>query len=301
MPSPVAEIVPLDEQQQVVLELHDFPTPNVENLEPFFPKPEWQPFIDRSLHERHKANQLSDNRAKHAPIIGAMVLNCEASMTSRIAAAGALAYEWHTDRRDGIHGRKSITILKNLVEVDPLAAQHPQIKELLSVAMVTDGGRRDEQADKALANAVLEALIARAEKSGDYVALAILKPTFYSTVQKRDPVMATKRQFGVKHGLDVGAKSLGKLKTGLLAAGQGAMTLGKPGGGLNRFGLAMIAVSNAPSWAAVWQMSRDLKHQMAELRAQPQLDWIERAPNEDVRLLRIMDAEGEPQSASLAA
>ncbi|MEO8785281.1 MAG: hypothetical protein ABI221_03165 [Candidatus Saccharimonadales bacterium] len=265
----------------------------------FLADPTWQSVIDESLAERHKANHLSDWRAEKAPVIGGMILLCEQQASARRAAASVLAYAWHTDRRDGQHARRSVKLLEKMIEEVPGAAEHPQVKELLSLEMSAVGGRKDEQADKALTDAVNEALLERALEAGDMAAVSILSATDLTTRQSRNPRMERLRQFGRRHNVSVGAKSLGKAKTAMLAVGQGAMVLGKTAGHLNRFGLGLIAASNAPSWGAIPQMGRHIKQQIAA--QQPVQDWIKAAPNERTKFMRLMDEEGEPLPASIAA
>lgn len=260
---------------------------------------EWQPIVDEGLAERHTANDLSDGRAKRAGIIGAMVLVCEEKASTRIATAAVLGQAWYTDRQDGQHARHSTSLLLEAVEQYPELLFHPQVIELLSAEMTAVGGRKDEQADKILTDAITKALLERAVRSGDLVAAAVLGATDHITRQYRNPRMEKLRQFGRKHNINVGAKWAGKLKTGMLAVGQGAMVLGKTGGKLNRFGLGLVAASNAPSWGAVYQM---YKHVSAQVAAQqPAADWIKMAPDEFTKYKLIRDAEGEPLEPLAAA
>lgn len=264
--------------------------------------PIYQPRIDLAQDNRNLANFKSDWRAEKAPAVGALVFASEGSRWSRLGAVAVVGKVWYSDHEDGVYARRSDAIAKEIIAEYPEAAKNLQIIHLLSQAVKTDGGERDQKADKALTNEINKGLLARAIRAGDFAAMTILSGTIELTAV-RNNLMTDVRAEGVKNEVRVGAKGLGKLKTVMLAVGQTIMVGSKSESAINRVGLGIIAASNAPSWGAVWQMKRSIKNQIAAKRQagnQPSPESIEKYK----QLLDgqyFIDLEGEPVEALRAA
>lgn len=217
----------------------------------------WQ-IIERSYHDREQADRLSDRRAALAEPLGQLIVHGTETRLGRVATGLVLGYAWHTDRRDGILARRSVNLLQKLCEHAPELRALPTVDYLLSEQTRAAGGKRDQEADKIFANRITEALFMRAIHQTDTMAISLLGATALST-EVRDNLMRELRNFGQSHGIDVKAKSLGKIKTALLATGQGLMVLGQTGSIVNRLGLGLIFASNLPSWLAVGQMKHHIR------------------------------------------
>lgn len=294
---PTAQLLAGDIQIEMPLESPpqselDFDAPYIE-LVPIF-----QPEIDKAQAERDEANRLSDWRAEKAPVIGALVFASEGSRWSRVGAVAVVGKVWYSDHEDGVYARRSKATAESVIADYPEAAEHPQIMRLLSQEVQTDGGERDQKADKVLTNEINKGLLARALHSGDFAAAAILGSTIELTTV-RDQVMATIRSEGVNKHVNICAKSLGKLKTVMLASGQAMMVGSKTGSAVNRTGLGLIGASNAPSWGAVLQMKRSVKRQIATSRLTSEKINSESTKKYQELLADqyVIDLEGEPVEA----
>lgn len=265
-------------------------------------RPLYAPSAEESQFFRDSANYKSDHRAEVAPFVGAMVNVAEANRATRLGAVAVLAKVWYSDREDGIYGRRSGTIAEAIIAEYPEAAKDPQIMNLLSEEVKTDGGQRDQQADKILTNEILKGLLARALRSGDMAAAIVLGETIQLT-NLRDSKMAAVRQEGIENHIDVKAKYLGKGKTTSLALGQVMMVGSKTGSAINRAGLAVIGASNVLCWGSFWQMKRSVKKQLRGLfglksAVSPEsLDKYRQLVGGQY----ATDAEGEPVEALRAA
>lgn len=265
-------------------------------------RPFYAPSAEESQFFRDSANYKSDHRAEVAPYVGAMVNVAEANRATRLGAVAVLAKVWYSDREDGVEARRSIAIAKAIIAEYPEAAEDPQIMNLVSEAVKTDGGQRDQRADKVLTNEILKGLLARALRSGDIAAAIVVGETIELT-NLRDSKMAAVRQEGIENNIDVKAKYLGKGKTLVLALGQMMMVGSKTGSAINRAGLAVIGASNVLCWGSFWQMRGSVKKQLKGLLGRK----TEVSPESLDKYRQLVDsqytsdAEGEPVEALIAA
>lgn len=216
--------------------------------------------IDQAQEDRERANMFTRLRCKAAPLIGNLIVAAADTVVGRVVTGAALALAWYTDHLDGKLARRSFSRLTQLCEEYPAVAGHPQVKYLLSPETRAKGAEDDHKADKETANIITEALTARAIAEEDIISATYLGVTAALT-QKRDPLMAELRAKGHEQGVQVGAKIFGKVKTTMLATGQGLMATSKKGSRTHHIGLGLVVGSNAPSWAAVYHMDRHIKRE----------------------------------------
>lgn len=226
--------------------------------------PPWQPDVDLSRKERLKANFLSDVRGILSEPMRELIVNTTNRNTAERSIAGiALGAGWWTDRKDGVEGRSSVNRMEILCDETPEAREDPQVQALISKETRADGARRDQIKDKDWANATTDGLLERAIEEDDLFGIVAAGITRIST-RHRDRMMAKVRAQGEREGIDVKAKFWGKLKTGLLAFGQGIATVAKPKTTPSRIGFGMMLGSNIPSWLGVAQMRHHIKRAVAQ-------------------------------------